>query len=225
MKKQEYKIIENYMKECMNDTVHDKLHVFRVVSYAAQIAEKTTEAHYDIVIIAAMLHDIGRIDEQRNPNLCHAEVGSQKAYDFLLKQGYSEQVAKHVYECILTHRHKKGLIPQSIEAKIVFDADKLDLIGAVGCARAILFGGQIDEPLYCIGKDGLPTKGTPDEEPSLFREYHRKLCNLSEKLYTIAAKELAISQQDVMNQYFESLISEVNNNYQKSTEIMEKHWD
>lgn len=225
MKKQDYEDIKKYMQECMKDTVHDRLHVSRVIHYAVEVAEKTPAANYDIVLAAAALHDIGRIDEQHNPALCHAETGSQKAFDFLMAKGYSEQFAGHVGDCILTHRYKKGRVPQSIEAEIVFDADKLDLIGAVGCARAILFGGQIDEPLYNVGEDGLPTKGAPEEEPSLCREYHRKLCDLSKKLYTPAAMEIAGVQQSAMNQYFESLIKEVDENYKKGMEILEKRLD
>lgn len=225
MKEKDYEIIKDYMQKCMKDTVHDRLHVSRVINYAVEIAEKTPAADYDIVLVAATLHDIGRINEKRNSALCHAEIGSQKAFDFLITKGYPEQFARHVGDCILTHRYKKGLTPQSIEAKIVFDADKLDLIGAVGCARAILFGGQIDEPLYCVGDDGLPTKGTLDEAPSLFREYHRKLCGLSDKLFTSVAADLANSQQIIMNQYFENLVKEITENYRRGLEILKNRWD
>ena len=224
MKLSDYNLIRDYMQECMKDTVHDQLHVSRVIHYAVRIANKIPEADYDVVIVAATLHDIGRVEEQNDPLLCHAEIGAKKAYEFLINNGYTEKFASHVSDCIHTHRYKKGLIPQNIEAKIVFDADKLDLIGAVGSARAILFGGQIDEPFYCIGENQLPTEGTPEESPSLFREYHRKLRYLSEKLYTSAAQEIAKKQQSIMNQFFEDMIQEVENNYQTGMSIMEQLW-
>lgn len=221
MKKCRYKDLESYMQKCMKDTVHDRLHVCRVVNYAAQIAEKTGDADFDVVIAAALLHDIGRMEEQRDKNICHAEVGSKKAKEYLLSNGYSENFALHVSQCILSHRHKKGILPESIEARIVYDADKLDLIGNVGVARAILFGGQIQEPLYLVDEQGLPASGYPGEAPSLFREYHRKLCTLSDKLYTDAAKQIAFTQQESMNLYFETLIREVNNNYLAGKQILE----
>lgn len=225
MKKSQYKEIEDYMLRCMNDTIHDRLHVYRVVHYAAQIAEQTSEADFDVVLVAALLHDIGRAEEKNDSSLCHAEVGSEKAREYLLSKGYENYFSELVSQCILSHRHKQGIIPESLEAKIVYDADKLDLIGNVGVARAILFGGQISEPLYALDDKGFPTSGLPDETPSLFREYHRKLCCLSDKLYTDAAKKIALSQQKEMNCYFEALIEEIKNNYLIGQNLLEIYLD
>lgn len=223
MKQWQYEEIQGYMLECMDDTVHDRLHVYRVVHYAAQIADKTPGADFSIVIAAALLHDIGRPEEKRDSAVCHALAGSIKAEEFLLSRGYGTGFSRQVSQCILSHRHKKGVPPKSLEAKIVFDADKLDLIGHVGAARAILFGGQINEPFYQLDDSGFPTEGLPEEAPSLFREYHRKLFNLSSKLYTDAAREIAAGQQASMNRYFEGLIQEVNCNYLWGKGLLKKH--
>lgn len=225
MTKHQYKEIEDYMLECMKDIVHDRLHVRRVVNYAVQIAEKTAGADFDIVVAAALLHDIGRPEQQQDKHVCHAQAGSKKAKAFLVSRGYGEIFSEHVSQCILSHRHKKGIAPESMEAKIVYDADKLDLIGSVGAARAILFGGQIGEPLYLLDGNGVPTNGAPDEQPSLFREYHRKLCCLSDKLYTDAAKRIASGQQKTMNFYFEALIQEVHRNYSSGRQILNLHFE
>lgn len=223
MEKRQYEEMELFMLECMNDTVHDKLHVYRVVNYAAQIAEKTPGADFDIVLAAALLHDIGRGEEKRDDSVCHAKAGSKKARKYLLSKGFGTCFCEAVSQCILSHRYKKERQPESIEAKIVFDADKLDLIGNVGVARAILFGGQIDEPLYLLDDNGFPTMGQPDEGPSLFREYHRKLCHLSDRLYTKAAKEIAANQQASMNSFFEAFIGEIKGNYTAGQEILTAH--
>lgn len=223
MKQCQYEELEQYMLKCMKDTVHDKLHVGRVVNYAVQIAEKTAGADFDIVLAAALLHDIGREDERQDKAVCHAQAGSEKAQEYLRSQGYGSSFSQRVSQCILSHRHKKGIKPESIEAKIVFDADKLDLIGNVGLTRAVLFGGQIGEPLYLLDDNGVPTQGLPEEAPSLFREYHRKLCCLSSRLYTDAAKEIAAKQQASMNLFFEALIKEVNNNYSSGNRLLKKH--
>jgi len=222
IKKQQYADLEQFMIFCMKDSVHDKLHVYRVVNYAAQIADETVNADFDVVITAALLHDIGRADEFENHSMCHAETGSKKAREFLLSSGYSLSFSQKVEQCILSHRHTKGAFPESPEAKILYDADKLDLIGCVGTARAILFGGQIDEPLYALDANGQPTYGYPQEGPSLFREYHRKLQNLSSMLYTDAGIRIAISQQQMMNQYFERLIDEVSQNHSNGNRIINR---
>jgi uncharacterized domain HDIG len=225
MNKEEFQRIERFMLECMDDTVHDCLHSYRVLNYAMQVANETEKVDMEVVIISALLHDIGRVYEIKNPTLCHAEVGSKKAKEFLISNGYCEEKANHVADCIFTHRYKKNHEPQSIEAKIIFDADKLDLTGAVGVARAILFGGQIEEPLYLVGKDRLPTEGIPTEEASLFREYNRKLNKLYLKLNTDKAIEIGREQQKTMDSYFKNLFEEVNNNYSNAKQILDKYLD
>lgn len=92
----------------------------------------------------------------------------------------------------------------------------------MGAVRAILFGGQIGEPIYRVDETGKPTFGSPEEDASLFREYHRKLVSLSEKLYTAPAKEIAASQQREMNAFFEALIAEVNRNYDLGGDILNR---
>ncbi|MEG1932062.1 MAG: HD domain-containing protein, partial [Pygmaiobacter sp.] len=176
----------------------------------------------DVVIMASLLHDIGRAEERQTPESCHAEIGSRKAFDFLLAQGYCEQTACHVAACILTHRYKKSRVPQSIEAQIIFDADKLDLTGTVGTARAILFGAQIGEPLYLLNDRHMPAQGLPSDEASLFREYHRKLKYLSGKLYTAKARCIAAEQQKSMDAYFDHLFAEINENYTAGQTILKK---
>ena len=222
MKKEEFQKIESFMLECMDDTVHDCLHSYRVLNYAIQIADATEKVDMEVVIISALLHDIGRVDEIKNPTLCHAEVGGEKAKKFLINNGYCEEKANHVADCIITHRYKKSREPQSIEAKIIFDADKLDLTGTVGVARAILFGGQIEEPLYLVGEDNLPTKGLPTEDASLFREYNRKLNKLFLKLNTEKAIEIGKQQQKTMDLYFKKLFEEVNRNYSNAKQTLNK---
>lgn len=220
MKKIQYFEIETFMKSCMQDSVHDTLHVYRVLNYALQIAYSTENVNIDVVIAAALLHDIGRVDEIKNNSLCHAKIGSKKAYLFLLEENFGEDFSRSVSNCILAHRHKSVATPLTIEEKIIFDADKLDLIGNVGVARAVLFGGQINEPLYLVDENGMPTKGLANEPASLFREYHRKLCCLSDKLYTTQAQKIAHDQQKTMNEYFEQLISEINQNYRIGRDIL-----
>lgn len=108
MNKEQYKQIEAYMVSCMGDMVHDTLHIYRVVNYAARICGQIKDANLDIVIASALLHDIGRPAENANPSVCHAEVGSQMAYDFLTARGYDREFAERVRSCILSHRHKKA---------------------------------------------------------------------------------------------------------------------
>ena len=79
MTKEIYKKLENYMLLCMKDSAHDKEHVYRVLYVALDIAREEKEVDYDVLISACLLHDIARQEQNENPELCHAEVGAEKA--------------------------------------------------------------------------------------------------------------------------------------------------
>ena len=88
MTKETYSLLEGYMLSSMEDSAHDKEHVYRVLANAMVIAEAEEAVDYDILICACLLHDIGRPDQIRDPSLCHAQVGAEKACRFLLAQGF-----------------------------------------------------------------------------------------------------------------------------------------
>ncbi|MDO4313011.1 MAG: hypothetical protein Q4C52_07985 [Eubacteriales bacterium] len=104
-------------------------------------------------------HDIGRKEQYENPALCHAEVGGNKAYQFLLAHRFPEAFAEKVRDCIQSHRYRRDNPPRSLEAKILFDADKIDVSGALGIARTLLYQGQTGEPLYSLLSDGRVSDG------------------------------------------------------------------
>lgn len=220
MTKEIYNAIECYMLGIMDDSAHDCQHVYRVLYNALEIAKAEPDVDYDILISACLLHDIGRPDQVADPSLCHAEVGSEKAYRFLLGLGMTEAFASQVRHCILTHRFRKNLLPQTIEARILFDADKLDVTGAIGIARTLLFKGTVTEPLYRLLPDGTISDGTHDIGHSFFREYKFKLEKLYDRFLTQKGAELAKERQAIAKAYYESLYREVNEGYTAGQEAL-----
>ncbi len=222
----EFKHIENYMLQCMDDAVHDKLHIYRVLNYALRIIDEgNLNVDKDIIIAAALLHDIGRSAESENHSLCHAVVGADMAYTFLKSCGYPEDFCLRVSRCVLTHRKGgKQDKPDSVEAMIIFDADKLDLIGNMGVLRSAIFGSFEDEPIYLLDEHAFPlTKGKKSESPSLIRWYRRKLINLCDALYTKEARKIARRQQGEMNDFFEKLIFELERNHKTGTDLLQTY--
>lgn len=222
MDKIQFKQINQYMERCMQQNIHDAAHSKRVFYLALRIAEAEPKADRDVVMAAALLHDIGRKNAEKNPEISHAQLGGDMAYAFLRELGWPRGKAGHVRECIHTHSRKGGRAPQSLEAKILFDADKLDLSGAVGVARVILFGGQIAEPFYTLAPNGMPRPGKVDEAPSLLREYSRKLKNADRKLYTKKGKKMSKKRQKQMDVYFSAFRREINSTYKKGENILNK---
>ena len=215
-----YQQIENYMLASMDDSAHDREHVYRVLYNALEIAKEET-VDYDVLIAACLLHDIGRIDQVRDPSLCHAEVGSEKARRFLLEIGMAEAFAAQVHHCILTHRFRKNLPPQTIEAKILFDADKLDVTGAIGIARSLMYRGTLTEPLYRHLPDGSISDGSHDIGHSFFREYKFKLEKLYDRFFTQRGAALARERQAIARAYYEHLYAEVNAGYRAGKDQLE----
>lgn len=154
-----YSLLENYMLSCMDDSAHDKDHIYRVLYHAMEIAKTLQDVDYDVLIAACLLHDIGRKEQFENPALCHASVGSEKAFAFLTAHGFEPEYAARVRHCIKTHRYRKNNLPESLEAKILFDADKLDVTGAMGIARTLIYKGIVSEPLYSLLPDGMVSDG------------------------------------------------------------------
>ena len=153
MTKDTYTLIENYMLSCMQDSAHDEHHIYRVLYKALEIAKSEPETDYDILICSCLLHDIGRKEQFENPQVCHALIGAQKAYTFLMQNNFDEIFAQKVKDCIETHRYRENNPPKSTEAKILFDADKLDVAGALGIARTLVYKGRVSEPLYSLSSD------------------------------------------------------------------------
>ena len=213
MNKQAYSLMENYMLDCMKDAAHDKEHIYRVLYNALYIAESEKGVDYDVLIVACLLHDIGRDEQFKNPKLDHAEVGGDKAYKFLTDNGYTPEFAQKVKDCIVSHRFRKSRPPQSLEAKILFDADKLDVTGAMGVARTLVYKGDMGDPLYSIGNDGMPSSGENDATPSFFQEYHFKLKNLYDKFFTERGKRLAEERRAAAKAFYDSLYAEVEETY------------
>lgn len=218
----DYDKIEKYMLECMRDSAHDREHIYRVLYTALDIAQSEPSADLEILTAACLLHDIGRPEQFANPKLCHAEVGSIKAYDFLIGIGWTEERAAHVRDCVFTHRFRSGNPPQSIEARILFDADKIDISGAVGMARSLMYRGAVDEPLYTLNADGTVSDGSNTDEPSFFREYHFKLKNVYGTFFTERGREIAIGRQKAAEDFYNALLSEVKNSEERGRDLLRR---
>jgi len=222
MNRSMYNLIEKYMYDCMNDTAHDPEHIFRVLYQSINIASKRHEnINYDVLIASCLLHDIGREEQFKNPDICHAEIGGIMAKEFLLKNAWSEKDANHVNNCISSHRFRGNNVPETIEAKILFDSDKLDVIGCLGIARTLLYKGHVKSKIYTIKNGKMCYGESKNDEETFLKEYNFKLKNLYDKFYTEEAKKLACKQKEYAQYFYDKLIEQIKNAY-NSKEILEK---
>jgi uncharacterized protein len=209
LNKSEYTAIENCMLGLMKDSAHDCQHIYRVLYYCLDIA-RGTGADMDVLVAAALLHDIGRADEYKDKSADHALVGAGMAHEFLLRLGWAEAKAARVRDCIASHRYRNDLKPESLEAKILFDADKLDATGAIGIARTLMYKALVDQPLYTVRPDGRVATGDGDGGKSVFQEYHWKLKGIYTRFFTKRAEEIALARRQAAIDCYESMYREVN---------------
>ena len=192
---------------------HDWTHVERVYNLAVKIA-KEEKADVGIVKIAAYLHDIGRREEIKSKGkLDHAEEGVKLARAILEGCDIGEEAKENILHCILTHRFRNEHRPQTIEAKVLFDADKLDSIGAVGVARDFLFAGNAGSCCLYTGNEKKLAKDARDfsytEEDSALLEYYFKLRKVKSKIITRTGKEIARERHDFMVEFFKRFEKEI----------------
>lgn len=220
MDKATFNLLENYMLHCMEDSAHDKEHIYRVLSYALQIAQTEEQVDYDALITACLLHDIGRKEQFENPRVCHAEAGGEKAYRFLMDHGFEDVFSDKVRRCIQQHRYRRNNPPDSLEAKILFDADKLDVTGAMGIARSLIYKGIVEEPLYVRRKDGSVSDGTEQGEISFLQEYKFKLEKLYDRFYTEKGAQMAKIRQSAAVTFYNRLLAEAWEAHENGQQIL-----
>ncbi|NDJ34371.1 MAG: HD domain-containing protein [Chloroflexi bacterium] len=180
-----------------SDPVHDISHVERVLALAERIAA-AEGADRMVVRTAVLLHDVSRAEAD------HEASAVAFAREYLA--GHDVHFVNRVVHAIEAHRFSGGPAPQTLEAQVVFDADKLDAIGAVGAARAFAFAGKHGTALW------KPVAGEPtaaDRIISAHHEYRYKLVRIKERLHTMTARQIAEERHKFMAAFFEQMAREI----------------
>jgi len=162
----------------------------------------------DVLLVAAYLHDIGRgSQDDSNGAVCHAQKGARMAAPIVAKLPLSEGQKKNILDCIRTHRFRGDRQPQTPEARVLFDADKLDAIGAVGVARAFLFAGEVGARLHSAETRIEDTRPYSIDDTG-YREFKLKLCKIKDRMQTREGLKLAQERHAFMEEFFKRFIEE-----------------
>ena len=221
MNRTDFDCLHAYMLSQMDDAAHDREHIYRVLYNALDIASREDGVGTDVLIAACLLHDVGRREQFADPKVCHARVGAEKAYRFLRENGFPEGFAARVRDAVRTHRFRASDPPVSLEARILFDADKLDAAGTMGIARTLNYKGQVGDALYELGPDGIPSDGERDTANTFFNEYTVKLRRLYDRFYTKRGRELAEERKSAAEDFYRALLAESRRPYLAGRRILE----
>lgn len=217
--------IKKFAEECLSeerDSAHNIDHVMRVYTIANKLME-WENVDKEIVEIAILLHDIWQKKENSDPSwkTDHAVEWAKMAETFLRELGYPEEKIEHIKKCIITHRYRTENTPESLEAKIVFDADKLETVWAIGIARAFTWIGKNKSPIHRkvedleeYAKENLWWSAKwiirDKSKHSVQINWELKDKHILDYLYTDKAKNLAKKRKQYYEDFLNQLEKEIN---------------
>ena len=184
---------------------HDFQHILRVYRNVEMISRKEEGTDLDIVLAAALLHDLVVYPKGSRKTKHSADESADIARKILSEYKYysAEKIEKVVY-AIRTHSYSKKLIPSTLEGKILQDADRLDAIGAIGIARTFSVGGSENRSLY-DPKDPFceSDRGLDDTRWTL------EIIDIKKFMHTKTAKEIAKQRTDFIESFLNQLRKEI----------------
>lgn len=189
------------------DSAHDAAHFRRVVKTALELSE-IEDADTEIVEAAAWLHDCVILPKNHPERKRASELAAEKARDFLKGTEFPFDKIPAVQHAIKSHSYSAGIKPETIEAKIVQDADRLDALGAIGIARCFMVGGKLGHSIY-NPSDPFCDIRQPDDSLWNVDHFYRKLFRLPDDMNTESAREKALERIAFMKAYLDVLKNEI----------------
>lgn len=192
------------------DSVHDFDHVLRVYRMAERLAQ-VEGADMEIVHAAALLHDAHGTTPGAEERANHHHTSAEFAAQVLAMEGWNIERIAAVQHCIRAHRYRDDREPPAtVEARVIFDADKLDVLGAIGAARTVVYAALAGAPYFAQPSARFLQSGEeePGEPHSAYHEYLFKLRNVKARLFTQTARQLAEGRDAYLEQYFKQLQAE-----------------
>lgn len=186
---------------------HDWEHTLRVCRLCRQIGS-AEGADMEVLMAAAYLHDIGRCyQDSSNGEVCHAEKGVQIARPIVEGLALSPEQKENILHAVGSHRFRGTQGPETLEARVLFDADKLDAIGAVGVARAFLFAGEVGARLHNPEMNVEEAKPYSIDDTG-YREFKVKLSKVKDRILTQEGRRLAKVRHEFMVKFFRRFLKE-----------------
>ena len=190
-----------------NDPAHDFEHIMRVYKNAQKLAKKE-KANTNLVLAATLLHDIVSFPKSDSRSKTSSTKSAIEAQKILKKYDYSNDDIKIVSDAIRDHSFSKGVVPRTIEGKVLQDADRLDALGAIGIARTFAVGGAEKRPFYSK-HDTFCHIRKPDDQNWTLDHFYKKLLLLEKKMNTKTAKIEARRRTKIMKKFLNDLKKEI----------------
>jgi uncharacterized protein len=200
-------IKKDVLKIISNDSAHDFDHIMRVYKNVEKIS-KTEKVNKKLVLSAALLHDLVSYPKSDKRSKNSSIESAKKSKLILKKYDFTEKEIKIISDAIAEHSFSQNKIPQTIEGKVLQDADRLDALGAIGIARVFATGGSLKRPFY-NSDDPFCKKRNPNDKIWTVDHFYAKLLKLESLMNTKSGKLEAKKRTRIIKEYLKQLKQEV----------------
>ncbi len=198
----------DYLSDVMaSDPAHDITHVKRVVQNTIRLTE-AENGNSEVTLPAAWLHDCVSVAKDSPLRKQASRLAAKEAVRFLESADYPADLLDQVYHAIEAHSFSANIETETLEARIVQDADRLEAVGAIGITRCFLTGGSMGTPLY-EPSDPFARDRIPDDRSFTLDHFYCKLLGLAETMKTEAGRAEAIKRTDYMLAFLQQLGEEI----------------
>lgn len=195
------------------DAAHDISHFQRVWKTAQQImAQEPSPVNPLVVLAACYLHDIVVLPKDHPQRAQASSLAAAKARDVLVEMAFPAELIDNVCHCIASHSYSAGIAPQSIEAKVVQDADRMEALGAIGLARVFYTAGVLRQKMF-DPQDPQALHRELDDRRYALDHFQLKLLKLADTMQTDAGRAMAQKNTDYLHEFTTKLLRELDGDY------------
>ncbi|HWS20945.1 MAG TPA: HD domain-containing protein [Nitrososphaera sp.] len=205
-----HEIIKRKVKKMLEgrDPAHDFYHIMRVYKNAKLIGRREG-SNMEILLTAVLLHDLVVYPKGSNKSFKSSDESADLAENILLSYGYPQDQINHISSCIRAHSYSKRFVPESLEGRILQDADRLDALGAIGIARTFSVGGSQNRTFYNANDPFCRSDRELDDIRWTLDHFQAKLLKLKDLMHTGTAKKIAQQRTKFMMLFIRQLQKEI----------------
>jgi uncharacterized protein len=189
------------------DSGHGIDHVRRVVENAVRIGD-AEKANPDVFMPAAWLHDCVTVSKSSSQRAMASTLAAQSAERFLYGINYPSDLRAQIAHCIKAHSYSAAIKCETLEAKVVQDADRLEALGAVGLARCLMTGGVLRHKIYHPDSP-FPFDRLPKENEYTVDHFFAKLVGLQHSMQTASGRSEARRRTEFLIIFLRQLAEEI----------------
>jgi len=190
------------------DGSHDLSHILRVWRNAKRIGRTEPSCDMELVLAAVILHDCVAVEKNSPLRAQASRISAARAREIVAPLGWTAERVDGLAHAIETHSFAAGLVPDSVEAMVVQDADRLDAIGAIGIARCFYVGGRMGGALYHPGDPWAEARPLNDRDYAL-DHFPAKLFKVADGFLTAEGRQMAAARSEFMTGFVAALRAEI----------------